>query len=154
MEHHAKSSQNKSHITKFETALTRILQPTKCCFPIENIWFNITVFIVSTDVVILLSSVDMDPLGRLYNSTIDILIHKPSGARATTQREFGHHFLSWSWNLNCFHCIGAQPFALPFRPSNRGYTVRRSHSCSTHRCYLKEPYNTSRNFEDLRSFSV
>lgn len=102
MGHQPKPFNYKSQSINFGIEFTIFLGSAKCCFLIENVQLKITVFIMYADASMLLSLTDRDPLRLSYDNAINILTHKPSGACALIQREFGHLFLSWSRKLNHF----------------------------------------------------
>lgn len=69
---------------------------TLIAFPVENVIFKISLYIINSDLHILLSLADMDLLRVHYYNLADKLFNVLTGYFASISRSFYHSFLCWN----------------------------------------------------------
>lgn len=74
-------------------------------FPIQNIILKISVYIIETDLIILLSLEDMNVTKMHYNNLENKLYHVPSGHSVEISRKFNYSFLRWNSINHCFFTV-------------------------------------------------
>lgn len=72
-----------------------------CKFPGE-LFLSIQVYLVEANILILLSLAEMDKHQLEFDNTMNILVHKPTGATEKIARRFGHPKIIWNQFTGCF----------------------------------------------------